>query len=53
MADPVDEYAVQLLEEFEMKLKTTMKEGLGLGDENEKKTLDERRSGQRGAYREL
>ena len=45
VADPVDEYAVQLLEEFEMKLKTTTKEGLDLGDENEQKTLDERHSG--------
>ena len=41
VADPVDEYAVQLLKEFEMKLKTTTKEGLDLGDQDERKTLDE------------
>ena len=41
VADPVDEYAVQLLEEFEMKLKTTAKEGLDLGVQDERKTLNE------------
>ena len=40
MADPVDEYAVRHLKEFDgMKLKPTMKEGLDLGDEDEKKNL--------------
>ena len=41
VADPVDEYAVQLLKESEMKLKTTTKEGLDLGDQDERKTLEE------------
>ena len=41
VADPVDEYAMQLLEEFEMKLKTTAKEGLDLGVQDEKKSLNE------------
>ena len=42
MADPVDEYAVHQLEEFDgTKLKPTMKEGLDLGDQDEKKTLEE------------
>merc|ERR1712225_60375 len=38
MVDPVDEYAVQQLKEFEgKKLKSTTKEGLELDDEDEKK----------------
>ena len=41
VADLVDEYAVQLLKEFEMRLKTTTKEGLDLGDQDERKTLEE------------
>ena len=41
VADPVDEYAVQLPEEFEMELKPTMKEGLDLGDHDEKNKLEE------------
>ena len=41
MADPVDEYAVHQLEVFDgTKLKPTMKEGLDLGDQDEKKTLE-------------
>ena len=42
VADPVDEYAVQQLKEFDgTKLKPTTKEGLDLGDQVEKKTLEE------------
>ena len=42
LADPVDEYVVQQLKEFDgTKLKPTMKEGLDLGDQDEKKTLKE------------
>ena len=41
VADPVDEYAVQLLKESWMRLKTTTKEGLDLGDQDERKTLKE------------
>merc|ERR1712136_477790 len=42
MVDPVDEYAVQQLKEFDgKKLKSTTKEGLDLGDEDEKKKLEE------------
>ena len=42
VADPVDEYAVQQLEEFDgTKLKQTTKEGLDLGDQDEKKTIEE------------
>ena len=41
-ADPVDEYAVQQLKEFDgTKLKPTTKEGLDFGDQDEKKTLEE------------
>ena len=42
MADPVIEYVVHQLEEFDgTKLKPTMKEGLDLGDQDEKKTFEE------------
>ena len=42
MVDPVDEYAVQQLNEFDRKkLKSTTKEGLDLGDEDDKKKLEE------------
>ena len=42
MADPVDEHAVQRLKEFDgKKLKSTTKEGLDLGDEDEKKKPEE------------
>ena len=42
MADPVDEYAVHQLEEFDgTRLKPTMEEGFDLGDQDEKKTLEE------------
>ena len=45
MADPVDEYAVQQLKEFDgKKLKSTTKEGLDIGDEDEKKKLEELKS---------
>merc|ERR1711988_649322 len=42
MVDPVDEYAVQQLKEFEgKKLKSTTKEGLDIDDEDDKKKLEE------------
>ena len=42
MADPADEHAVQRVKEFGGKmLKSTTEEGLDLGDEDEKKTLEE------------
>merc|ERR1712196_399330 len=42
MVDPVDEYAVQQLKEFDgKKLKSTTKEGLDIGDEDEKKKVEE------------
>jgi molecular chaperone HtpG len=42
MVDPVDEYAVQQLKEFDgKKLKSTTKEGLDVADEDEKKKLEE------------
>merc|ERR1719353_39389 len=45
MVDPVDEYAVQQLKEFEgKKLKSTTKEGLDIDDEDDKKKLEELRA---------
>jgi len=42
MVDPIDEYAVQQLKEFDgKKLKSTTKEGLELDDEDEKKKVEE------------
>merc|ERR1712196_571992 len=42
MVDPVDEYAVQQLKEFDgKKLKSVTKEGLDLDDEDEKKKTEE------------
>merc|ERR1711966_176929 len=42
MVDPIDEYGVQQLKEFEgKKLKSTTKEGLEIDDEDEKKKLEE------------
>merc|ERR1712196_650371 len=42
MGDPIDEYAVQQLKEFDgKKLKSTTKEGLEIDDEDEKKKLEE------------
>merc|ERR1719293_647081 len=42
MVDPIDEYCVQQLKEFDgKKLKSTTKEGLELDDEDEKKKLEE------------
>merc|ERR1711994_766846 len=42
MTDPIDEYAVQQLKEFDgKKLKSTTKEGLNLDDEDEKKKFEE------------
>merc|ERR1712238_276040 len=42
MVDPIDEYAVQQLKEFDgKKLKSVTKEGLDIEDEDEKKKLEE------------
>merc|ERR1712161_186139 len=42
MVDPIDEYCVGQLKEFDgKKLKSTTKEGLDLDDEDEKKKLEE------------
>merc|ERR1712225_41149 len=42
MVDPIDEYCVQQLKEFDgKKLKSTTKEGLDIADEDEKKKLEE------------
>merc|ERR1711966_47122 len=46
MVDPVDEYAVQQLKEYDgKKLKSTTKEGLDIEDEDEKKKLEEQKAG--------
>merc|ERR1712057_32235 len=45
MVDPIDEYAVQQLKEYDgKKLKSTTKEGLDIEDEDEKKKLEELRA---------
>merc|ERR1712159_719272 len=42
MVDPIDEYSVQQLKEFDgKKLKSTTKEGLDIDDEDEKKKKEE------------
>ena len=42
MVDPIDEYGVQQLKEYDgKKLKSVTKEGLDLDDEDEKKTMEE------------
>merc|ERR1712158_178192 len=42
MVDPIDEYSVQQLKEFDgKKLKSTTKEGLDIDDEDEKKKIEE------------
>ena len=48
MVDSVDEYSEQQLKEFDGKnLKSTTKEGLDLGDEDEKKKFEELKNGVR------
>merc|ERR1712000_152184 len=50
MVDPVDEYSVQQLKEFDgKKLKSTTKEGLDIEDEDEKKKIEELRLSSRMA----
>merc|ERR1711988_1582944 len=45
MVDPIDEYCVQQLKEFDgKKLKSVTKEGLDLEDDEEKKTLEEQKA---------
>merc|ERR1712008_540387 len=45
MVDPIDEYGVQQLKEFDgKKLKSTTKEGLDIDDEDEKKKIEELKS---------
>merc|ERR1712054_63399 len=45
MVDPIDEYAVQQLKEYDgKKLKSTTKEGLDIADEDEKKKLEEQKA---------
>merc|ERR1711968_195296 len=45
MVDPIDEYCVQQLKEYDgKKLKSVTKEGLELEDEEEKKTLEEQKA---------
>merc|ERR1719230_1664967 len=49
MVDPIDEYCVQQLKEFDgKKLKSVTKEGLDLEDEEEKKTLEEQKASYEG-----
>merc|ERR1719506_1965990 len=49
MVDPIDEYCVQQLKEYEgKKLKSVTKEGLDLEDEEEKKTLEEQKAAYEG-----
>merc|ERR1719263_2110695 len=49
MCDPIDEYCVQQLKEFDgKKLKSVTKEGLDLEDEDEKKTLEEQKADYEG-----
>jgi len=49
MVDPIDEYCVQQLKEYEgKKLKSVTKEGLDLEDEDEKKTLEEQKAAYEG-----
>merc|ERR1740123_2976847 len=51
MVDPIDEYAVQQLKEFDgKKLKSTTKEGLDVDDEDEKKKTRGIESGVRTAH---
>jgi len=45
MIDPIDEYCVQQMKEFDgKKLQSVTKEGLDLNDEEEKKKLDEQKA---------
>merc|ERR1712209_94810 len=45
MVDPIDEYSVQQLKEFDgKKLKSTTKEGLDIDDEDEKKKIEEEKA---------
>jgi len=45
MVDPIDEYSVQQLKEFDgKKLKSVTKEGLDIDDEDEKKALEEQKA---------
>merc|ERR1712176_1624544 len=45
MVDPIDEYCVQQLKEYDGKsLKSVTKEGLDINDEEEKKTLEEQKA---------
>merc|ERR1712159_855315 len=45
MVDPIDEYCVQQLKEYDgKKLKSVTKEGLDLEDDDEKKTLEEQKA---------
>merc|ERR1712050_735930 len=49
MVDPIDEYCVQQLKEFDgKKLQSVTKEGLDLEDEEEKKTLEEQKAAYEG-----
>jgi len=49
MVDPIDEYCVQQLKEYDGKtLKSITKEGLDLEDEDEKKTLEEQKAAYEG-----